>query len=363
MSRVASINAEPDPLLVDCEHERYAPRLMRALNWYSAEKLKSDARRYIREYIKKKMPSELKTFDEVKDTAIVPTYGWIARLILNGAKLSDKHLDNFNDFIRTVLATVDSVKIAAPVNQVQVVAKTSIQDAMKEKISEYIGELEGSWDAVIYEDADFSLYKDMQSRQTPKPYVPAVKDWTKKKLREYIEVYEGKDSQLVEAYKHIPKKKIKNLVKLLGTFVEDCDKYSEFKKANRKPRVVKAKPAGVQVRNLKYLKQFDELNLTSVSPTEIVGAQQVWLYNTKQRKLIVYRTDSASGIQVKNTSLQNYEPDQCCQKTLRKPAEQIKALANAGKVQLRKFMDTINSKEQPVSGRMNADMVILRVIK
>ena len=363
MSRVASINAEPDPLLVDCEHERYAPRLMRALNWYSAEKLKSDSRRYIREYVKKKMPSELKTFDEVKDSNIVPTFGWVARLILNGAKLSEKHINDFNEFLRTALSTVDSTKIPTVTHTPTVVAKTSIQDAMKEKISEYIGELEGNWDSVVYEDADFSLYKDMQSRQTPKPYVPAVKEWSKKKMREYLEVYEGKDSQLVEAYKHIPKKKIKNLVKLLASFVEDCDKYSEFKKANRKPRVVKAKPAGVQVRNLKYLKQFDELNLTSVSPTEIVGAQQVWLYNTKQRKLIVYRTDSATGIQVKGSSLQNYEPDQCSQKTLRKPAEQIKSLMGAGKVQLRKFMDTISSKEQSVSGRMNADMIILRVIK
>jgi hypothetical protein len=77
--------------------------------------------------------------------------------------------------------------------------------------------------------------------------------------------------------------------------------------------------------------------------------------------LVVYRSES--GFQVKGSSIQNYEPEQSIQKTLRKPVEQIKVMMASGKVQLRKFMDTINAKEQPANGRINAEMIILKAIK
>jgi hypothetical protein len=216
---------------------------------------------------------------------------------------------------------------------------------------------------MINDKEDFALYRNMQANQIPKPYVPDIKDWTKKKLREFIEAYEGKEAQVKEGYSNYTTRELKSIVKTLGQFIEDCDKYSEFKKANRKPRVIKPKLPGVQVKGLKFKKEDTELGLKSVSATEIIGAQQVWFYNTKTRKLIVYKTESSTGIQVKGSSLQNYEPDMSCQKTLRKPAEQIKAMMTATKVPLRKYMDTISSKPAPANGRVNAEMIILRAIK
>ena len=87
------------------------------------------------------------------------------------------------------------------------------------------------------------------------------------------------------------------------------------------------------------------------------------MFNTKTRKLSVYRTDSALGIQVKGTTLQNYDPEMSCQKTLRKPAEQLKDLLSAGKIQLRKFMDNIKAVQVEVNGRLNGDTLIVRTIK
>ena len=61
--------------------------------------------------------------------------------------------------------------------------------------------------------------------------------------------------------------------------------------------------------------------------------------------------------------MQNYQPDLSLQKTLRKPVDQIKDLMGSGKIQLRKFMDGINSKAQDVNGRMNDETIILKAIK
>jgi hypothetical protein len=358
-----SINSnEPNALLIDHENEDYTTRIIRAMNWYSAEKLKSDARSYIREYVKKNLPSDLKTFDDIKDNDIRSTYGWIARLITHGAKLREFHLIDFNRYLTEILNSVESnPKKVIPV--VVVTNKVSIQDAILAKASEYIGELEGQFDEVIKVKQDFSLYNSLKGNQIPKPYMPMVRDWVEKKANHFTEAYSGTDAQLVEGYSNLTKVQFRNTVKMLNAWLEDCDKYSEFKKANRKIRVSKPKAPGIQVKNLKYKKADDELKLTSVSPTDIVGAQQVWLFNTKNRKLVCYKTDSATGIQVKGTSLQNYQPDICAQKTLRKPADTIKELMSASKVQLRKFMDSINSKAQSPNGRLNEEMIILKVVK
>jgi len=357
------VEYEPDVKILTPETDDYAINLMRTMTWYSTEKTKTDARKYMREYVKSTMPSELKIFDQVKDVNIVNSYGWISRIIMRDGQISNNHLIKFTSYLKNTLNNIDASIPPIVVKNTSSAPRISIQDAMKEKISEYIGELEGSFDTMIKDKTDFSLYKNLQANTIPKPYVPDVKEWVKKKLREFIEVYEGKDTQIVEAYSNYTKKELKSLVKTLAQFIEECDKYTEFKKANRKIRIIKPKAPGIQVKALKFKKEDIDLGLKSVSPTEIIGALQVWFYNCKTRKLITYKTGDGPGIQVKGTCLQNYEPDMSSQKTLRKPAEQIKNLMASNKVQLRKFMDTIPTKEQSVNGRTAAEMIILKVIK
>jgi hypothetical protein len=66
---------------------------------------------------------------------------------------------------------------------------------------------------------------------------------------------------------------------------------------------------------------------------------------------------------VKGSALQNWSPDKSKQKTLRKPAEQIKDLMGAGKVKLRTYINDIKAKEQAVNGRINIDTIILRIMR
>lgn len=354
------VGAEPDATNIVAGAEGYSVKFINAMNWYSIDGNKADARKFIREYIRKNRNEDLKDFDKVSDKEIRPTYGWIARVITRGAKLSDFHVENFNNYILNIL---NSVK--APIVQKTVIVsnKPSIQNAMNEKIVEYIGTLEGAYDDYISEGKEFSLESDLKSKEIPQAYVPRIQEWAKNKLREWIEIVEGKDSQLNEAFSHYTKASKKNVAKFFVGMIQDCDKYGAFKKANRKPRTVRQKSPAQQIKNLKFKIRDEELNLSSVNPVEIIGAQSVWLYNTKQKKLMLYRTDSAQGIQVKGSSLQNYDPEMSEQKTLRKPMEQLQDLMNAGKVQLRKFMDAIKTKKQDVNGRLNNEIIILKAVK
>ena len=362
------LQSEPLVSKLDPLSDDYTITLMRLNNWYSTEKTRSDSYKYYQQYVKKNRPTDVKYFAEVEERDVHITYGWMARMLLQGAIVStdhqkafDKNLTGLIDLGKARLLTKETtVKVAVATTTVK---RTSIQDAMKEKASEYVGELEGFIDEFVTEDKEFNLYNHLKGNQIPAPYVITVKSWAESKLAEFEEVVDSKDSQIVEGYSNFNKRKLKSMVKMFESFIADCDKYGQFKKANRKPRAVREKPAVAQVKSLKYKLKDDELGLSSARGIDLVGAEQVWLFNTKTRKLAVYTSESTKGMTVKGTTLQNWSPEKSKQKTLRKPEEQIKDLMASGKVKLRTFLDSIKSKEQAVNGRINIDTIILKITR
>lgn len=353
MARMTEVGQEPVASIIQSTAPDYQSRLIRSMNWYTMDKDDKDARLYLRQYVKSQFPTKVKDFDTVPDHKIINTYGWLARLSVMGAILSPIHIQRLNTYVQDIVTP----QIVKPKVQESTTPRRSVYDYTQEKAAEYIGELEGVLDEENY---SFSLINDLKSKSIPQPYVSHIARWVKQRLTEFLTVYDSKE--LLDAY-HWSKAKAKNMAKLMGTFNEDLEKYSSFRKANRKPRPKKVKPAASQIKTLKYKSKDEELNIQSVSPLEIVGASQVWLYNTKTKKLSVYKTESSTGIQVKGTTLQNYEPELSSTKTLRKPAETLTALAKAGKVQLRKFIDELSTKPQEVNGRINSDMLIIRIVK
>lgn len=352
---MASIGAEPNVSEIDFSKPDYDISLVKAMNWYSLERDKKDARKYLSD-LQNKLNVDL-NLGSVPDSEIQSTMGWLARIVTKGGVLKEAHLKRLQDYIVTLQAR--PVKFMPAAAQ-----KVSVQEATQNKINEYIGELEGVLDQVLQtKEVSFTLMADLKSKEMPQQAAPAIIEWAKGKLKEFIPVLESKDPDLIEGYSNYDKKTLKLIVKMFSSFIEDAEKYGDFKKANRKPRQKKAKPASAQVKSLKYKIRDDELDIASVPVTDIIGAMQVWAYNTKTRKLALYRTESASGIQCKGSTLQNYDPEMSTQKTLRKPAEQLKALLAAGKVQLRKYMDSIKAKDQKVTGRFNTDIIIVKVVK
>ena len=230
---------------------------------------------------------------------------------------------------------------------------------MEEKVREYLGLLEGELDELN----DFSLLQDLQIKNIPVPYLPYINTFIMRKAGEFIDVYESDRPDVKEGYSNFNKRRLSSILKLLNQWKEDLSKYEQFKKANRKPRAKKTKSPIEQISKLKYLKESPELGIKSVVPTEVIGASQIWIYNVKNKRLSVYRTESSQGIQVKGTSLQNYDPDMCEQKALRKPKEVLVKVIDSGKVQLRKILSELNAKDIPVTGRINEECLLIRAVK
>ena len=168
--------------------------------------------------------------------------------------------------------------------------------------------------------------------------------------------------QLREGYSHLTKADAKTYLEALETLHGACNVVIDAAKATRKPRAKKAPSKEKLISKIKYMERDDKLQLVSVNPLELLDAKEVWVYNTKTRKLGKYVADEHATIQVKGTTLQFYDEKSSIQKTLRKPDETLKEFKKAGKVALRKFMDDIKTTDIKLNGRLNSDTIILKCI-
>ena len=129
----------------------------------------------------------------------------------------------------------------------------------------------------------------------------------------------------------------------------------------RKPRQRKQKSPEQLVSKLKYLDKHEEL--VSENPKDIIGALQLWVYNTKSRKLGCYNAEDASGLSVKGSSIISFNESKSIQKKLRKPEVTLPEVLKGGKVYLRTTLDDIKAVASTLNGRLNTDTILLRIIK
>lgn len=357
---------EPDAGAIVAKDSNYKINLICALNWYSRERDSKAAHKYLHDWVKKNAKQYLVAL-ETTEQDIPASYGWLARIATNGAKLGEAEIASLNKFLSSLKPKVvkDTSNKVAPTR--------SVQDAIKEKAATILGEIEFLFDD-LKNGSDFSLKAWLIKNEIPAVYIPYIQLWLQRKMGEYVTVFKAftakKDAletsgfaQIKEGYSNFTTTDVKRLLNFFKDSLEETQSYGAIKKANRKPRARKSVSPSVQVKNLKYLKKFDELKLESISPVEIVGAQQLWVYNTKYRKLGVYKSDTHQGLSVKGTTIQGYVPAESMQKTLRKPEEVLKAVLGGGKIVLRKVLDNVKAKPQELNGRINAETILLRVVK
>jgi hypothetical protein len=192
-------------------------------------------------------------------------------------------------------------------------------------------------------------------------HVSILQNIWKAKLSEFELALSGDDEQLTEAYSHYSKAQLKAVIKFCEAVLASLNSYISVKKAAQAPRKRKAVSPEKLTSKLKYLKEFAELKLTSVAPAKIVGATEVWMYDTTKRKLHYYVADSHIGtMTVKGTTVIGFDATKSGVKTLRKPADTLKKLMAGGKPASRKVFSEINAVHAQPNGRTNENILILK---
>jgi len=176
---------------------------------------------------------------------------------------------------------------------------------------------------------------------------------------EFRQLAQGDDEQLAEGYSHVKRSTLKHLLAFFDGVVTGI---METQQAKKITRIRRKRPVDKNklVRRLKYTKQHETYK--SIDPVDIIGASEVWVYDTKRKRLGVYASEYAGTLGVKGTVIDNYSLTKSYEKTLRKE-ERLKDFMECRKNGLHKFMDTIRGKRYPAKSRVQATMVLLRVIK
>ena len=167
---------------------------------------------------------------------------------------------------------------------------------------------------------------------------------------------------MIEAWSCYTKAQLKKLVAFCDQIITDLMKFLEASSQSRKPRKRKKKTPEQLIAKLNYQEAYAPSDLKSEDPKKIIGAQQLWIYNTKTKKLGVYHAEDASGLSIKGSTIINHSESKSITKTLRKPDEVIPQVIKGGKVYLRNVLSELTTKESLLNGRINTDTILLKIL-
>jgi len=355
--------SEDDLNLSDADFDHKLRRSFYYYNYYYNQK---DARKNVVEYLKRQekkyTKDQIRAFERSSDKAMPMTACCIIMAhIRANMPLKTRHIEFLDECILEAITKAEPEVVETVTEEKIVIKAPTIQDRLQEKTSEIIGDIEGVYDDVTKAiKVDFKPYDFLVAKNVVQSQLGKYESVYSARKAELEEAMTKRDADLKEGYAHYKAADFKRIITWIDNLMSAIEQYRGVKKATKKARVKKAPSKEKVISKLKYAKTHTELKIVSINPAEIVGAQTLWCFDTKSRKLIVYRATTYQSLSVKGTSIINFDTDKSVMKTLRKPEEQLKEFAKCGKVQLRKFMDTIKAVEAKPNGRTNANMVLLK---
>lgn len=318
----------------------------KAYSWYGAMASKDEAREYLKDYLTVNEPSLLKPVARIPDNWIPFTSAWNCRIATNlGKKIDQRSLEMIHEAIK--MATPDEPKEKPKAD------KPSIQDRIRERGYDIIGDIECLYDA----DMPTDLYSWLQKKEIPAMYTSKIVEYYKPILEEMQLAAAGK----VEGYSDYTKKQLAAKVAMLQKIVDDALRYGGNVKKARAPRKTKAPSADKILKNFKYQKDSNEHKLTSVSPQSVLGAQTLWTFNTKYSTLSVFVADGPSGLSIRGTTLVGINTEASkSMKIGRKTAEKLQAVLTGGKIVQKRLIEEMKGE---ANGRINENTILLKASK
>lgn len=343
-------------------------RVILAYNWYNYMMTEKDKIPVIVTYLDSKNYSkkDIRAFNHIENWRIPGTTAALCRMFMRGFVANESRLNWFNIKLHELISygnrisiqkkKLEKSKTSAPI--------LSIQDHIRRLANNHIADLEEKLDEFIEKfHSEFNCYDWLSSNQIKPAIARRISEYYLPKMIEIHDAISKKDPDLVEGYSALSKKQITALYSFYHMIVKDCETWSDNAKGARKPRKKREKSVEKQIKNIKYQKNDTALKIVSIDPTKIIGANEVWLYNTKYRVLYHYVALDRAGLQIRGTTLQNYEENRSMGKKIRKPNEVLPIIINNGIKVIVKAFDNLKIKPMKANGRVNENTLILRIIK
>ena len=350
-----------------------------AMAWYRLESSAKELKPKVIDWMGRQgcTKEDISAFKKTKDNRCGMTMGAVAACLIKGMpSVRDEFNDGrdtavwlrarINEVIEQGRDDLDDSDIVIEVKKDVYVP--SIQERVREVSLGMTEEIEAAIEAFqtdpeTFDPKAFKVLNLLKAKQAKAAHARIIRDFYARDLTELLELASGKaDEQLKEGYSHRSKKQIKSFIAFLQEIESACNMLMQEAKVNKKPRAKKAVDKDKIIAKLKYKKSDEPLKLVSINPADIIGAQELWIFNSKTRKLGKYVAAEFQELGIKGTTITGFSETKSVQKTLRKPAEQIKAFKEAGKVVLRKFLEDINAVDTKMNGRINEEIMLLKVV-
>jgi hypothetical protein len=347
--------------------EQFDHYMRKSLNYYNYFFTQKDLKKHVVEWMRQVKDfdaDEIRAFERASDRSVTMTTCGLIMAHRQGMPLQERHLEYIDaDILKSIATRSEEVDEVLAVEEQPKVSVPTIQDRLNEKTAETIGELEGHYDEFIRDPKyAFKPYDYFVTNNVPQSQLTKYELVYQTRFDELKQAFERSDEQLQEGYSHYKTADFKRIFAFIDQILNDIIQYRGLKKATKKIRAPKSVSKEKIVAKLKYAREDKVLRLVSIPPADIVGAQELFVYNIKTRRLGRYIADSLTGpLTVKGTAIIGFDEHRSISKTLRKPEDKLREFARATKVELRKFIDNIKATETRLNGRINADTVLLKV--
>jgi hypothetical protein len=339
---------------------------------------RKDCGNKVKEYIKKNFDKDVMTkVNRLPDWKLDMNSHWAATahlLEVNPDLVPDAYKNGIVRWVNEL--TLEGAALTAKKEETEGEEKpkktVNIQEIMREKADEALGDIEALFDEFVDSgySKDFSVDKKvvgaLSARNVlPQHLAPAIKRY-QRLLDEYLQAQAGKCEQLNEGYANYSKMQLRYAIKLIEDIIGEFNGYISLKQVAKKPRAKKAVPVERVVAKLKHCKSFKDdalkLELIGLSPVKLHQSTEAFVYDTAKRKIIwLVADDYSKCLMVKGNTVIGFDKKKSVSKTVRKPAEFLKAFMSASRPATRKAIDGIKAVTAIPNGRFNENMVILKV--
>ena len=342
-------------------------------NWYNYMWDRNKSMLVLISYAKK---FGYKNAGKFKKMMVPPTLAYIAQGLERGLKFPDhknypdegsagwqKHLHEelktYNKKAHNLYNVYLGQELVDPEKVVK--KRKTVQEHIDAKVQSILGEVDHAID--VWDVEPFDMYKYLTSLETSAAVAKKIPEQYQELIDEVKEARDGKSKQLKEAYNFMNKSEKSNFINFVTRIQTDSLRYADNHKPVRKARKAKQISAQDKVKNLNFLDEDTDNKIASIEPSKIVGAEILYLFNTKTNQLSYYHAIDRGGLDVKGSTIQNFDEDKSQVKKLgAKTTHFLDRVLGGGKIVLNKIMNEINSKASSVTGRVNNNMIILKVI-
>ena len=343
--------------------------LAKSLNWYSQSYDKKKAATFVLSWLKSQKYFDLTKIELSSISSnfnmFHPTFYGVMKLEEQGLDLEPKEIERLrnhvksiaNDSMGDVVSSIEEKKI------VKAVSSRNPQQLLKEKVNgSVLADLEGMLDTWLFgktlqeRKEEYSLTDKIREYEIKGTVaINLIKEWLTTKINEFSIARESEGYELKPA-------NVSRVLKNLKEFRDSLEliKIEVKNRKTRKPRQKKETPIDKVVGSVKYQQEAKEFSISSIAPEKILGKKVVYLFDTKYRALRVLQSDV--GFTIKGTTIQDVDLDASFGIRLRKPLEILPIVLTKTELQIRKQLGRLSTKPAKTTGRLNENVVILRVM-